>query len=131
MKKLLVLNALALVTALVICITAAGCADRVDTYTDSGQEITIGTNQMFVIAIGSNPTTGYSWQESYDAAKIALVSKTFEPGQEAEAGMTGAGGIELFRFRTLEKGEAEITLTYQRPWEAESLDRKIFTVNVT
>ena len=54
MKKLLVLNALALITALVICITAAGCAGKADTYTDSGQEITIGANQVFVIAIGTS-----------------------------------------------------------------------------
>lgn len=126
MKKLLMLATAAVLT---ICLLA-GCVGEIKTYTDSGQTIGIGINQEFVIAIGSNPTTGYSWQESYDDTMLELVEKTYKPGKEAEQGMVGAGGVEYFRFKTLKTGETEITLVYKRPWEEETLEEKVFTVNI-
>jgi inhibitor of cysteine peptidase len=105
---------------------------EVKTYTDSGQTINIGVNQEFVIALGSNPTTGYGWQESYDEAMLELVEKTYEPGKEAKEGMVGAGGVESFRFKVLKTGEAEITLVYKQPWEEPTPQdiTKVFTVSI-
>jgi inhibitor of cysteine peptidase len=108
----------------------AGCVGEVETYTDPGQTVTIGAGQQFVIALGSNPTTGYNWQESYDQTMLELVEKTYKPGEEADNGVVGAGGVEYFRFKTLNKGETEITLVYQRSWEEEFLDQKIFIINI-
>ena len=54
MKRVLLLVALAAI------FLAAGCVGEVRTYSDSGQTISIGVNHEFVIALGSNPTTGYS-----------------------------------------------------------------------
>ena len=124
MKRLLVL-----VAVVAICMLA-GCAGEVKTYTDSGQTIDIGVNQEFVIALGSNPTTGYSWQESYDENMLELVEKTYELGEEAKQGLVGAGGVDYFRFKTLKTGETEITLVYKRPWEEEFLEQKIFKVSI-
>jgi len=124
MKKFLIL-----VTVVAICLMA-GCTREVKTYSDSGQTIDIGVNQEFVIALGSNPTTGYSWQESHDENILELVEKTYELGEEAKQGLVGAGGVDYFRFKTLKTGETEITLVYKRPWEEESLDQKIFKVNI-
>ena len=43
--------------------------------------------------------------------------------------VVGAGGIELFRFKALEAGETEITLTYEQPWEGGGMgETKVFTV---
>jgi len=124
MKKFLIL-----VTVVAICLMA-GCTREVKTYSDSGQTIGIGVNQEFVIALGSNPTTGYMWQESYDENMLELVEKTYELGEEAKQGLVGAGGVDYFRFKALKTGETEITLVYKRPWEEESLDQKIFKVNI-
>ena len=124
MKKFLILIAL-LTTCLV-----AGCVGEVKTYTDSGQVIDIGVNQEFVIALGSNPTTGYKWQESHDENILELTESKYEMGKEAKEGVVGAGGIEYFRFKALKRGETEITMVYKRPWEEESLDQKVFTVNI-
>ncbi len=124
MKKLLIL-----VAVLAICLLG-GCVGEVETYTDSGQTIGIGANQEFVIALGSNPTTGYGWQESHDETVLELVEKTYKPGKEAEQDLVGAGGVEYFRFRALKKGEAEITMVYKRSWEGEFLEQKVFTVDI-
>ena len=125
MKRLLLL--LAVVTTCLV----AGCVGEVETYTDPGQTVTIGVNQEFVIALGSNPTTGYSWQESYDNTMLELVEKTYKPSEEAEEGVVGAGGIEYFRFKAVKTGETEITLTYEQPWEGGGIgDTKVFTVDI-
>jgi len=123
--RLLILVTVAVLT---IC-SVAGCVGEVKTYTDSGQTIDIGVGQEFVIALGSNRTTGYGWQESYDENMLRLVEKTYE--EETEEDVVGAGGIEYFRFRTLEAGETEITLVYKQPWEGGGIgETKVFTINI-
>jgi len=121
---------LILVTVLVIatCLLA-GCVEEVKTYIDSGQTIDIGVNQEFIIALGSNPTTGYGWQETYDETMLGMVEKTYRPGEED---VVGGGGIEYFRFKALKTGETEITLIYKRPQEASTPQHvtKVFTVNI-
>ncbi|MCK4368562.1 MAG: protease inhibitor I42 family protein, partial [Dehalococcoidales bacterium] len=93
----------------------------------------VEVNQEFVIPLVSNPTTGYGWQASYDETMLELVEKTYEPGVAAKQDVVGAGGTELFHFRTLvEMGQTEITLVYKQPWEEPSPDdvTKVFTVNI-
>ncbi len=126
MKRLLVL----VILAVVVTPLMAGCIGEVKTHTDSGQAISIGVNQEFVIALGSNPTTGYRWQESHDENMLKLMESKYELGKEAKPGVVGAGGVEYFRFKALLVGKTEITLVYKRPWEAESLDQKVFIVNI-
>jgi inhibitor of cysteine peptidase len=126
MKKFLILVT---VTVMAVCLMA-GCAGEVKTYTDSGQTISIRVNQEFAIALGSNPTTGYDWQVSYEENMLRLVESKYEAGEEAKQGMVGAGGVKYFRFRALGKGDTEITLTYKRQWEEEFLEQKVFEVNV-
>ena len=106
-----------------------GCTG-VKTYTDFGQTINIGTNQEFIIALDSNPTTGYSWQASYDESMLELVGKSYEMGEQAKQGAVGAGGVEYFQFKAVKAGNTEITLDYQRSWEEQSTDQKVFTVNI-
>jgi len=127
-KRLLILVAVAVVAISLV----AGCVGEVKTYTDSGQTVDIGVNQEFVIALGSNPTTGYGWQESYDESMLELVEKTYKLGEEAKQGVVGAGGVEYFRFKPLKAGKTEITLVYKRPWEEPTPQdvTKVFTVNI-
>ena len=119
-----------ILVAMVSILLMTGCAGGVKTYTDSTQTINTGTNQEFIIALDSNPTTGYSWQESYDERVLELVGKSYEMGEEAKQGVVGTGGVEYFQFKVLKAGKTEITLVYKRPWEEEPIDQKIFTVNI-
>lgn len=125
MKRVLLLVTLVVLTLGLV----AGCVG-VKTYKNVGEDIKIGVGQEFIIALGSNPTTGYSWQASYDESMLELVGG--EPTYEAEEtgdDVVGAGGIESFQFRALEVGETEITLTYAQPWEGGGVgETKVFTV---
>ena len=125
MKKYLIL-----VSAIILALTlVTGCGGD-ETYSDAEQAIDIGVNQEFTIALNSNPTTGYSWQESYDESFLELVAKSYRLGAEAEPEVVGAGGTEYFQFRALQPGETELVMTYKRGWEEEYLEQLVFTVSI-
>jgi len=125
-KKILILIVIAVLATCLL----AGCAGGVKTYTDPAQTINVSVNQEFIIALGSNPTTGFTWHRSHDTTMLELIEKTYEPSEEAEQGLIGAGGIEYFRFKVLKAGKTEITMVYKRPWEEEIIDQKVFIVNI-
>ncbi len=120
------------ISATMAVLTLAGCAGPVKTYTDSGQTIDIGVKKEFIIALGSNPTTGYMWQESFDTTFLELVEKIHRPSKQAQGETVGAGGIEYFWFKTLKAGKTEITLVYKRPGEETKPENvtRVFTINI-
>ncbi len=125
MKKLLLLGTM-LMSAVFLVV---GCAGGGKVYTDPVQTISAGINHEFIIALDSNPTTGYNWEERHDATMLGLVESKYEPDKKAP-GLVGAGGTQYFRFKALKAGRTEITLTYKRPWETSSTTQKIFKVDI-
>ena len=130
MKKSLFLIIGVFLTACLV----AGCGAEVKAYSDPSETIGISANKEFVIliALESNPTTGYSWQASYDETILELVEESYELGEYAKQGLVGAGGTELFRFRVMKSGQAEITMVYKRSWEEPTAQHaaKVFTANI-
>lgn len=119
---------LILVTGLLILtIITAGCKISAETYSDAGRTVTVKRGQQFVIALGSNPTTGYSWEATYDEKILTLVEKTYEQGEQSKE-LVGAGGIEFFRFEAFRSGDTKIDLVYKRPWEGTVSLAKSFNV---
>ncbi|MGD9117096.1 MAG: protease inhibitor I42 family protein [Dehalococcoidia bacterium] len=126
MKRILMLLVVAVLTLGLV----AGCS-TVKTYDDAGQTIDAKVGDEFIIALGSNPTTGYSWVEDYDETMLELVDQTYEP-DETDGEMVGAGGVEYFQFKALKAGDTEVTLTYKQDWEGGSVgETKVFTVDIS
>ena len=125
MKKFLVP---VMMSILAVCLIA-GCGGGVKTYVDTEKTINTGVNQEFIIALDSNPTTGYNWEESYDDSMLSLPEKEYKPDEKA-AGLVGAGGTQYFRFKALKTGKTEITVTYKRSWETGFADQKVFSVDI-
>jgi inhibitor of cysteine peptidase len=124
MKKVLVLVAVVVLTLGLV----AGCAGT-KTYKDVGDSIDVSVGQEFIIALASNPTTGYSWQASYDETMLELVGgeSTYEADETGEE-VVGGGGTEFFRFKALKAGAVEITMTYAQHWEGGEVgDTKVFS----
>jgi inhibitor of cysteine peptidase len=109
-----------------------GCATSARAFTEPSQTINTRVNQEFVIALGSNPSTGYSWQAAYDEKALTLVEQTYKERDNTGEQIVGADGTEYFKFKSLSKGETEVTFTYRRPWEEPSAEDQtvVFTVNV-
>jgi len=116
-------------TSLLAVSLIAGCAG-ITTYTDPSQTISASVNGEFVIALDSNPSTGYSWNVSYDASMLSLEKEEYNPS-EKEVGLVGAGGTQYYQFKALKAGSTEVNLTYQRTWEEGYIDQKVFTVEIS
>ncbi len=79
------------------------------------QEYSLNPGQSFAIMLDSNPTTGYTWTASYDEALLSLLAKHYR--QEGEGKLIGQGGQDIWRFKALKAGTAEIKMVYSRSWE--------------
>ena len=126
MKKIVALTTLILMAVL----SMVGCAgDNVKTYSDAGETIEVKVDGEFIIALESNPSTGYTWGATYDGTKLELLEDIYVADGTDEM-VVGAGGTQQFRFKALQSGQVTITMDYQRSWETTSIDQKVFTVDI-
>ena len=104
-------------------------SEKIEEYLNPGAPIKVKTGQKFTIRMESNPTTGYGWQLAKDLNNIVvLITTTFVP---PETKLCGAGGHELWTFKAVGEGKAEIFMRYVRPWEKDQPARmNVFTVIV-
>jgi len=82
--------------------------------------IEVRVGQEFNITLESNPSTGYGWQlaKQLNETVLVLVGSEFKPSESDEL-IVGAGGKEIWTFRAVNSGTAEISLQYVRPWETD------------
>ncbi len=97
---------------------------------DSGRELTVKAGDTIRIELEAIGGTGYWWYiNTLDATHLELLSE--ESRVISEKGKTGAPVMDIWRFKTLKKGSAEIRLDYYRRWEG--LERAVehFTIKLT
>ena len=75
------------------------------TYSESGQPINVDTNQVFTIALQSNPTTGYDWQPVIDQGFLSLVKKDYQQDDHSGQQLVGSGGTDFFTYKALKTGQ--------------------------
>lgn len=83
-----------------------------------------------LVILDSNPTTGYGWTCSIKGDAVTADMDEFilsdDPDKDQDIQpKAGAGGTHMFGFKAVGTGEASITLTYARPWEASADDKTI------
>jgi inhibitor of cysteine peptidase len=129
MKKIIMI---ALVGVILLPVVLSGCATAAKAFTEPNKMINTKVNEEFTIALGSNISTGYSWQVVYDEKELSLVENTYKEQDNTGKQIVGAPGTEYFTFKALSKGETKVTFTYQRPWEQPSAQDQTaeFTINV-
>ena len=106
-----------------------GCAAEPSVYANPDKAIVVAPGKEFVIDLESNPTTGYSWQETHDEMIVRLTGKTYEQSVTGTP-VVGGGGVESFRFQALKSGTTEIEFFYKRAWEEEPIKETKFHVIV-
>ncbi len=107
---------------------ACGGEGEPGSYADPSQAIQVKSGDEFVIALESNPTTGYSWEESSDSAMVELLKTDYKP-DDADEGVTGSGGTDHFTYKALQAGETKIELTYGQHWDGGDVEEPlVFTV---
>lgn len=92
---------------------------------DNGKTVTVNDGSTFKIKLDENPSTGYSWNESYSAG-LTLIDSKYIQG----ASMPGAGGTHLWTIKASQKGEQQFTAIYNRPWEPKTGNESTFTLTI-
>ena len=102
-------------------ISLLACNSQKDIKTD----YEIKANETFEIELKSNPTTGYSWKwvKNDSPSILDSVSATYLQ-DKAEAGMTGVGGKEIWKFKGVKSGIDSLKFEYSRPWEKDAAAEK-------
>jgi len=79
------------------------------------------------ISLPSNPSTGYSWVATFDAALVELADQRYV---DSGTGALGAAGTEVFVFKGLKKGRVTVVFEYKRSWETQVADSKQIVLDI-
>ncbi|MBM3155573.1 MAG: protease inhibitor I42 family protein [Chloroflexi bacterium] len=95
----------------------------------AGNQIQAKAGQEFTITIESNPTTGYQWElaQTPNEAIVKFVKSDYKAPQ---SGRIGQGGEEVWTFKAVGKGIAQISMKYVRSWEKDQPPAKTQTYTV-
>ena len=99
---------------------------------DADRQVELEQGQILVITLESNPTTGYRWEqvENQESILEQMSEAEFKPSETGEPPLVGAGGWEIFRFKTISAGQMTLQLVYHRPWEEGVEPLKTFSIQV-
>ncbi len=92
-------------------------------------QYSVHVGDSFEVALGSNPSTGYSWEiSSIDGNMLEMSAEDFIP---SPIPMVGSSGSQVFTLKALEKGTTEIIFIYKRPWDDDSVSaEKVIRINI-
>lgn len=83
---------------------------------DDGRTVAYAVGQKIVVALASNPTTGYDWANTTVEQTLGDPLITFVKGSSSAVGAGGTTKIMWFITEGM-KGKHSVTLAYQRSWE--------------
>jgi predicted secreted protein len=80
------------------------------------ETIKVKVKKEFKIELKSNMTTGFSWnlEKDYDSTIVKSISNEYIP---MKTNLVGAGGKEIWKFKSLKKGTTTLNMKYFQPWE--------------
>lgn len=90
---------------------------------DAGRQVTLNGNNVLVVTLNANPSTGYGWYT--DNKLLRRVDESFK----ADSSLLGAPGKLSVYFQAVSAGNTTLTLSYMRPWENVKPE-KTFSINV-
>ena len=124
-----------ILTSALLLGTAQAKTDKAATVTvtdnDNNGKVTLHQGDMLTVRLGSNATTGYTWQVTKNNDRILkpIGKPVFEP-PKTDKNLVGAPGHQKFTFKAIAPGTVALQLTYLRPWEKPPKDTKTYLANV-
>ncbi len=95
--------------------------------TNNNETVTLPVGSEITISLDENPTTGYSWNVT-SSAGLEYVNDTYIA---PETELVGAGGVHVWQYLAAEKGTAEFSAIYKRPWEETTGNETTFSMAFT
>jgi inhibitor of cysteine peptidase len=96
---------------------------------DNGTDVDLAANQLLIVKLNSNPSTGYAWSIVGDPSPLKLQKTSFRKNT-SRSGAVGNSGISTFQLSAGAAGMATVTFVYRRSWEYNMPPMKTFTVRV-
>lgn len=112
-----------------IAAVALAAALSGNVYTDASKPIAVAVGNDFLIALPSNPTTGFSWSARVSGSAVSSEGSAYQA--HPSGGAMGAGGQQIFSLEAERAGSATVTFTYARPWEKGVAPAKTAVFHVT
>ena len=112
-KKIIALSLTAILLAVT---TGCGRSDVVSVQADRDRMTDFRRGQTLEIELEANATTGYIW-ELADPANKDVLRQIGKYRYIHKSRLIGAGGIQIYRFEGLRKGQTKLVFEYRRPWE--------------
>jgi inhibitor of cysteine peptidase len=100
---------------------------------DARRTLVLKPGQELIVRLASNPTTGYRWTLGEASTRALAMGAAPAYKQDAAAkGLSGAGGVETWRFLAIAPGRGRLELEYRRPWERDAAPAQnvVFDVEV-
>jgi inhibitor of cysteine peptidase len=120
--------------SLVISVLVLSCSysPKALTEKDNGKRLVLKRNEIIMVNLESNPSTGYSWDlvdENMDDVVLLIASDYHASSKDKN--LVGGGGYQIFTFQARSSGSADIILSYRRPWEEETKPLETFRLDIT
>ena len=142
MRKQLTLTMAVVASAIALGLAAAACGDDDNnngkapaevqlTQADNGKSVNVSNGGTLIVALTSNPSTGYAWSVvSPEPKNLELDGqpKYVPPGSTTP--VVGAPGTEVFTFKAVEKGTSTLKMEYRRSFEPNEPAQETFSVEV-
>lgn len=100
---------------------------------DGSGPVALRLGQELVVTLESNPSTGYDWLID-TAPDTAVAESVGEPSYQATpvaSNIVGSGGATSLRFSATGAGTTRVVLRYKRPWEDDTADDLLVTLDLT
>jgi inhibitor of cysteine peptidase len=111
-----------------VCLTAPALADTYNGSVFTSSPVSVKAGQEFLIALPSNPTTGYSWKGMANNGNVLVYGSAYEAPASK---LMGAGGQQIFVLLAKSAGTSTVTFSYGRPWQKGMKPAKTMTFAVT
>jgi len=95
---------------------------------DDGRQVELRGDQLLVIALESNPSTGYLWEVG--GLDERLLRQVGEIEFQQESNLLGAPAKQIMRFQAVGEGQTTLKLAYRRPWEKGVEPAKTFSIQM-
>ncbi|PKN70178.1 MAG: hypothetical protein CVU54_07255 [Deltaproteobacteria bacterium HGW-Deltaproteobacteria-12] len=80
------------------------------------RQIDVNLGDTFTVELCSNPSTGFRWLDSANISDHSIVQQVDHKNIAPSKAMPGAPGQQVWTFKALRKGTAQITNEYSQSW---------------
>ncbi len=92
-----------------------GC-DELRQQKNMSRQIKVNMGDAFTVDLCSNASTGFRWLDSAKISDKTIVQQIDHKNVAPSKPMPGAPGQQVWTFKALRKGTAQITNEYSQPW---------------